>query len=66
VGLFLGARFRVDAPNVLFRIGISSFFHLLHSKEGRRDCKRASVLGFPRRRGRQSPALPFLVVLGSR
>jgi hypothetical protein len=29
VGLFFGARFRVDAPDVLFRIGISSFFHLL-------------------------------------
>jgi hypothetical protein len=27
VSLFLGARFRIDAPNVLFRIGISSFFH---------------------------------------
>lgn len=27
VSLFFGARFRVDAPDVLFRIGISSFFH---------------------------------------
>jgi hypothetical protein len=27
VSLFLGAGFRIDAPDVLFRIGISSFFH---------------------------------------
>jgi hypothetical protein len=32
VGLFLGARFCIDAPDVLLRIGISSFFHLPHSK----------------------------------
>jgi hypothetical protein len=32
VGLFLGARFRIDAPDVLLRIGISSLFHLPHSK----------------------------------
>jgi hypothetical protein len=32
VGLLLGARFRIDAPDVLFRIGISSLFHLPHSK----------------------------------
>ena len=32
VGLFFGARFRIDAPDVLFRIGISSFFHRCHSR----------------------------------
>jgi hypothetical protein len=32
VGLFLGACFRIDAPDVLLRIGISSLFHLPHSK----------------------------------
>ena len=44
VSLFLGARFRVDAPDVLFRIGISSFFHLLHSRLRRQDCKRLNAL----------------------
>ena len=42
VRLFLGARFRVDAPNVLFRIRISSFFHVLHSRSHRADCKRVN------------------------
>jgi hypothetical protein len=32
VSLFFGARFRIDAPDILLRIGISSFFHLLHSR----------------------------------
>ena len=32
VSLFFGAGFRIDAPDVLFRIGISSFFHLRHSR----------------------------------
>jgi hypothetical protein len=27
VSLFLGAWFRIDAPDILLRIGISSFFH---------------------------------------
>jgi hypothetical protein len=47
VSLFFGAWFRIDAPDILFRIGISSFFHLGHSKWRGRDCKRASMLGFP-------------------
>src|SRR5205085_4856908 len=44
VSLFFGARFRVDAPDVLFRIGISSFFHLLHFRLRRQDCKRLNAL----------------------
>ena len=32
VGLFFGARFRIDAPDVLLRIGISSLFHHFHSR----------------------------------
>src|SRR5438270_3997777 len=30
--LFLGASLRIDAPDVLFGIGIRSLFHVLHSK----------------------------------
>src|SRR6476469_343963 len=39
VSLFFGARFRIDAPNVLFRIRISSCFHRFHSRSRRADCK---------------------------